>query len=228
MATQSVEVYYPSLTDKQFLKLCPCAGQIHRALFANDLLSPDGSPYLELTLSSGPTSHPLGGIVVTFEYDDSDLPIVDGVPIEVVFPTPGCAAYTVGWPVCVEDGNMSNGVHTFRVELVDEADEVVDATLFAYNNQARTQVDYFYFDSAVAGEGTLSIQVKADGVNVFAAAMDMTGPTLSVYRSDFAAGFITGIFAKDTRFTVILDWTPLYGPSPSFEGLAISPVQRII
>lgn len=228
MALQTVQVYYPSLTDKQFLKLCPCAGKEHRALFANNLLSPAGSPYLDLTLVDGPDSHPLGGIVVTFEYDDADLPIVDGETIQVVFPTPGCGSYTVGWPVCVEDGNISNGVHTFRVALVQPAGEVVDATLFAYLNQSRSQIDYFYFDCKEIGEGTLNIQVKADGVNVFASAMSMTGQSLSVYRADFAAAFATGIFAKDTVFSVVIDWVPLYGPSPSFEGLAISPVQRIL
>lgn len=227
MATQSVEVYYPSLTDKQYLKLCPCAGQLHRALFANNLLSPDGSTFLELTLTSGPTSHPLGGIVVTFEYDDSDLPIVDGLPIEVIFPTPGCASYTLGWPVCAEE-SAANGTHTFRVTLVDPADEVGSATFFAYLNQARSQLDYFYFDAKEIGEGTLDIQVKADGVNVFAAAMPMTGRSLSVYRSDFAPAFASGIFAKDTVFEAVTAWTPLYGPSPAFEGLAISPVQRIL
>ena len=227
MALQTVQVYYPSLTDKQFLKLCPCAGQVHRAFFANNLLSPSGSAFLSLTLTSGPTAHALGGIVVTFEYDDTDLPIVDGEPIEVVFPTPGCGSYTVGWPVCAEDEAASNGTHTFRVQLAPFDAEVADAVYYGYRNQAKSQVDFFYFDTAeFNGDGTLHITLKAFGFSVFTAMM--TGDSIQANRSSFAPSFRSGIFAKDTPFTVETEWVPDYAPSPAPLGLAISPVQRIL
>jgi len=227
MATQTVQAYYPSLSNKQFLLLCPCAGKEHRAIFANNLLSPSGASFLTLTLVSGPESHPLGGIVVTFEYNDADLPTVDGEPISVVFPTPGCGSYTVGWPVCVDELLAVNGVHTFRVSLVAPTDEVADGSHYGYRNQARSHVDFFYFDTfEFNNEGVLHITLKAFGFSVFTSMM--TGDSIQVNRSQFAAGFETGIFAKDTPFTIETEWVPDYAAAPEPLGLAISPVQRIL